>query len=272
MIGEFAPLTEPFVARAPPLDVVTWHYYPLQSSRCPVAVRRATAAANLDPDVLDEVNQWAAQVEAARDAHQPSAQVWLGESGNAQCGGEPGVSDAFAGAFWWLDQLGQLARRGQAVTVRQTLVGATYGLLEASSLDPNPDYWIALLHKRLMGTTVLGTTSDHRRLRVYAHCARGRPGAIVLMLANLDPDRGAIIELSGLERSSALELYRLTADGLSARAVRLNGVPLAATSGQLPELVAAEGATGDPARIGLAAASLAFAVLPDARAPACTAH
>src|SRR5262249_4361112 len=36
------------------LDVITWHYYPTQSERCPFVVLRALPKAMLDPANLDE--------------------------------------------------------------------------------------------------------------------------------------------------------------------------------------------------------------------------
>ena len=35
---------------------------------------------------------------------------------------------------------------------------------------PLPDYYVALLYKRLMGPTVLNVSSDAPAVRVYAHC------------------------------------------------------------------------------------------------------
>jgi hypothetical protein len=37
----------------------------------------------------------------------------------------------------------------------QTLVGGSYGLLNRSTFEPNPDYYVSLLFKRLMGPQVL---------------------------------------------------------------------------------------------------------------------
>ncbi|HEX8950204.1 MAG TPA: glycoside hydrolase, partial [Polyangia bacterium] len=84
---------------------------------------------------------------------------YIDETGNAQCGGAPGISDAFAGSLWWLDELGRLARRGTPVVVRQSLSGADYGLLREPSLDPRPDYFASLLWRRLMGRRVLAVAA-----------------------------------------------------------------------------------------------------------------
>ena len=41
---------------------------------------------------------------------------------------------------------------------------------------PLPDYWIALLHKKLLGQRVLSVKSSSQYLRAYAHCARPAGG------------------------------------------------------------------------------------------------
>src|SRR5262249_24191291 len=120
IVGEVGGLLPPFLkVGGDAVDIVTWHYYPQQSRRCGAVVREATPTQLLDPDNLDEIDRWADDVETARAAGAPSAPVWLGETSNAQCGGAPGVSDAFASSLWWLDELGKMARRGTPVVVRQ---------------------------------------------------------------------------------------------------------------------------------------------------------
>ena len=74
----------------------------------------------MDPVNLDEAGHWAGKVNGWRDRYAPGKAVWLGETGNAQYGGEPGLSDAYLGGLWWLDQLGLMARLGQEVVVRQS--------------------------------------------------------------------------------------------------------------------------------------------------------
>ena len=77
---------------------------------------------------------------------------------------------------------------------RQTLVGGNYELLRCSSgragggtpedgkgcdFEPHPDYYIALLWKRLMGRAVLGTGPYPRTAKtpghfeIHAHCTAG---------------------------------------------------------------------------------------------------
>ena len=253
-IGEFNPVFGDFMPLGgDALDIVTWHYYPMQSRRCALAVRRADALVATDPEVLAEVDRWASDVEALVTEFAPGRPVWLGETGHAQCGGEPGLSETFTAGFWWLDQLGRMAQRGQSVVIRQTLLGSNYGLIDDETLTPRPDYWTSVLWKRLMGTQVLRVTvaPEDARLRAYAHCAppptADRPGSttsrITLLVINTSP-RGAFVALpSGI---AAVDAFRLTADSsrvserAASTAVRLNGGRLTVTDeGTLPPLLGA---------------------------------
>jgi heparanase 1 len=254
------------------LDLVTWHYYPQQSIRCVARTRPAKPTTMLQPENLDEVATWAQMVEQAAGLYAKGAPIWLGETGNAQCGGEPGISDAFVGGFWWLDQLGQLARRGHQVVIRQNLSGSDYGLIDEASLEPNPDYWNSLLWKRLMGPRVLqlGQKGDPL-LRAYAHCRAAGQGSaggqITALVLNLDTERPVRVSFSGI--NGPAKVYRLTADGLQARQLRLNGTLLrAAPDGTPPDLeqLASENAE---ALVDLEPISYAFVVLIGVDAPAC---
>ena len=51
--------------------------------------------------------------------------------------------------FWYLDELGQLARLGVGVMCRQQITSEGYGLCD-KSLRPHPDFFTAILHKRLV--------------------------------------------------------------------------------------------------------------------------
>ncbi len=232
--GEFLPFTEEALAAGGEhFDLVTWHYYPQQSERCPAATVPATPEAMQQPEHLDEVLTWAAEVEAATAAHAPGAEIWLGETGNAQCGGQPGVSDRFASSFWWLDQLGLLATRGEQMVARQTLSGADYGIIDDQDLEPRPDYWASLLWRRLMGTRVLAVDSPDSALRVYAHCHPDGGGELSLLALNIDPERTLWVQPGALE-AEALEVWVVTAEGLEAGEVQLNGAPLALLDAAVP--------------------------------------
>jgi heparanase 1 len=248
------------------LDLVTWHFYPQESMRCPISLRGAAPTTLLDPDNLDEIDRWADAVDGARG----KIPAWLDETGNAQCGGAPGVSDTFASSLWWLDELGKMARRGTPVVVRQSLSGADYGLLSEPALEPRPDYFASLLWRRLMGPRALAVTFKRRLLRAYAHCTatgapQARAGAVTMLFINLDA-QPVSVALDGT-RSDASELYLVSATSLTAPQASLNGVPLTVDGdGKAGPLAAVAGA-GDT--ITLPPRAYAFVLLPSANAAAC---
>lgn len=269
-IGELIPTFGPFMEAGGGsfLDVVTWHYYPTQSERGGVLRTDPwERGILLDPEQLDIALKWADDVIAYRDAYVPTLPVWLGESGHAQFGGQPGASDAFEGTLWWLDQLGALATRNIQVSVRQTLSGSNYGLLDDVTLDPRPDYWASVLWRRLMGSRVLdvGRTDASDLVRVYAHCSYGRPGAVTVLAINLDADHSVRIEVDGLPTANK-ELYLLTSEGLDSHDIMLNGTILRDEDGELPAL--GPELVGDGPAV-VPSLGIAFIVYPDADAPAC---
>ena len=258
LLGEPAAVGPDVMAEAgDALDAVSWHYYPMQSRRCPIATRRATLASALSVETLTELDTWADEVGALRDAHAPAAELWLGESGPAQCGGEPGLGQSFAGTFGWLDQLGRLARRGYHAVVRQTLSGSDYGLVDDETLEPRPDYWASLLFRRLMGTRVLAATSDEDGVLAYAHCAREGAGDVVVLLLNPGDTPGDVTLSGDITSTASHTLWLATASAPEASEVRIDGAPLRLEEGaeRMPEI---EGAVLEHAPLRLPPTSWAF--------------
>ncbi|MCX6001640.1 MAG: glycoside hydrolase [Chloroflexi bacterium] len=220
------------------IDLVSWHYYPQQSRRGPIATRRAFPSRLLDPKNLDEAKHWADQIKQWRDRYAPGKPIWLGETGNAQFGGEPGLSDVYLGGLWWMDQLGLLARAGHDTVVRQSLTGMNYGMIDDSDLAPRPDYWNSLLWKHLMGTRVyeVKVSGDPSgKLRAYAHSGAGDdPGSLTILLINLDHQRSAAVSLPAIKSSSS-QIYEFTTPDIFGKEVLLNGSELKfAPDGGLP--------------------------------------
>jgi heparanase len=87
--------------------------------------------------------------------------------------------------------MASFARHGHGKYCRQTLVGGNYGLLNTTTLQPQPDYYSLLLWSRIMSPLVLDVLPDasNPELRAYAHCTQpsaGFPsGAVTLALINL---------------------------------------------------------------------------------------
>jgi heparanase len=251
-------------AAGPVFDVISWHYYAEASQRCSHAVQSAAEReqnALLD-DRLSKADRVAGAYAGLRDRFEPGKPLWITETAAAFCGGNP--SDAtFLDSFRYLDQLGRMARRGVQVVMHNTLAASDYGLLDETSLAPRPDYWAALLWRRLMGTTVLDPgSSSMPGLHLYAHCLRGKPGGVALLAINADRAASRMLELP-----TAASRYTLTADNLTDTRVRMNGRELRLGAGD--ELPSPEAEPVPPGRLDLPPASVAFLAIPDAANPAC---
>jgi heparanase 1 len=223
VIGELNPILPAFARSGAlaPGDVLSWHYYPLQSSRGALADRRAREGSLLSARRLDSA---LGRSRAVRELAQ-GREIWLTETGHALYGGEPGLSDRHCSSLWWLDQLGLLAREGVGKVFRQSLIGSDYGLLDEEGLEPRPDYYASLLWKRLMGGAVFEAPiveGPDRRLRAYRHSSSRGDGSSCVLLINLSQEPARAI-LDGRLR----ERYTVApAEGLRSTRVLLNGVPV----------------------------------------------
>ncbi|XP_023816659.1 heparanase isoform X3 [Oryzias latipes] len=255
------------------IDACTWHHYYVDG-------RAASLEDFLDPTVLDSLAVKTGEVLETVKRASPGTPVWLGETSSAFGGGAAGLSDSFVAGFMWLDKLGLAARMGLDVVMRQVLVGAgSYHLLD-DDLNPLPDYWLSVLHKRLVGPEVLNVDAvsgagGGRRVRSYLHCANRRSyrdGAVVLMSMNLSP-RPVRMQVPVPVSNSTVETFVLQSDrpgmdGLRSRSVKLNGVLLEMVDDETLPLLA--GVPLPPSdHLQLPAFSLAFFVFTDAGAAAC---
>lgn len=221
------------------LDIVDWHYYPFQSDRSPVRTRRARIRHLLDPKSFEYFRTYSNRLRVLRDHYQPSAVMWTGETGSAQCGGQPELSDRWVSSFWWADQLGMGARQGQKVMVRQSLIGGDYGMIARLTLKPQPDFWVSWLWGQLMGTKVYAIDSSADHIRCYLHSAKASSrqadsdeSGRVLMLINLTSET-VKVELPPTLGAATLMGYELTAKSLLSRKLRLNGSKLRFKGGKV---------------------------------------
>ncbi|MGO4212844.1 hypothetical protein AB4Y89_23795 [Terriglobus sp. 2YAB30_2] len=246
-------------ASGPVFDAFSYHVYTTLSPRC-VGKMGLSWEKVLTPAYLDRNPDTEAFYAKLRDTYMPGKQIWLTESGEAGCGGSPWAS-TFIDTFRFADQLGSLARRNVQTVMVNTLASSDYGLLNEETLNPRPDYWLALLWKRLMGTTVLdpGPAPD-ATLRIYAHCMKDAPGGVSVVALNIDKDAEHAITLSAGER------YTLTAPELLSETMMLNGKSLQAEDGTLPTI------TGERTKAGeqkLPPASITFFTVRGAGNVAC---
>ncbi len=247
-------------ATGPIFDAFSYHFYGAASQRCQ---GRTTVAEAMSDEWLDRTVQTEAFYAALRNQYMPGKPIWLTETAEAACGGDP-FAGQFADVFRYLNQLGALAQRGVQTVMHNTLAASDYGLLDEQTLEPRPDYWATLEWKRTMGQTVLDTVQKPAAppgVRFYAQCALNGKGAVTVLVLNT---RSTAITLL---LPQAARQATLTAASLTSTHTLLNGKPLAtAPDGSLlvPSTI--------PVRAGklaLPAASATFLRFPGAGNPAC---
>ena len=188
--------------RAPALDVAAFHYYAVQ----PGVVRSWRDFAS----IARNGSMCTAVAAHAKDlASSPLAgkvPLWLGEGG-ATYGGFPNAHvmgknwlRLFGGGLSYLEDLGCAASNGARVFARQQLSNFLSGNRTAGSshaawdYTPQPAWWVAVLWKRLVGTTAFGTTVGDPASAVHAYAFDGGAGAgaaTVVALVNWDEDWNA---------------------------------------------------------------------------------
>jgi len=248
-----------FAAAAGAIDAVSYHHYGTVSKRCG---GRQTPDAALSEAWLARTDQAHAGYRALRDRLAPGRPIWLTETAEAACGGNP-WSATFLDTFRYLDQLGRLARLSVQIVMHNTLAASDYGLLDEHSFVPRPNYWGALLWRQFMGTSVLDSgVPIEMGLHVYAHCQRRTSGGVALLVINNDRNAARTLTLP-----EASERYTLDAASLQDGSVRLNGSQLALdAAGELPHLAGVKLAAG---QITFAPATITFLAIPGAGNSAC---
>jgi hypothetical protein len=251
-------------ATGPVFDAFSYHFYGAVSSRCASygADATTTEAAALSEEWLSRAEVVEVFYSGLRDRFEPGKPVWLTETAQAACGGDRWAS-TFLDSFRYLNQLGILARRGVQVNMHNTLDASDYALIDTRTYIPRPNYWAALLWRKLMGTAVLDPGPlPATTLHLYAHCLRGHPGGVALLALNTDKDSAQTIEVP-----AAAERYTLTAHDLTDRVVLLNGKELKlGADDALPEL---KGKAAHAGKVTFAPASITFLALPDAHNASC---
>ncbi|MGD0871887.1 MAG: hypothetical protein ABSB88_20245 [Bryobacteraceae bacterium] len=251
-------------ATGPVFDAFSYHFYGAVSKRC---AGMAPASGTSAEDALSE--EWLSRtgrVEAfyadLRDRFEPGKPLWVTETADAGCGGNPWGA-TFLDSFRYLNQLGLLAQKGVQVVAHNTLASSDYGLLDEHTLSPRPNYWSALLWRRLMGPTVLDPgLSPPPGLHLYAHCLRGHPGGVALLAINTGRTASQSLELP-----TESDRYSLTARNLEDTRIDLNGNELRLGSDdELPRLAGVPTQSG---RVTFAPASITFLAIPNAHNGSC---
>ncbi|XP_070206938.1 hyaluronoglucuronidase-like [Littorina saxatilis] len=167
----------------------------------------------------------------------PQLPVWLSETSCTYDHGVANVSDRFVAGFLWLDKLGLCALNGVQTVIRQDFYGNNYSFLNPQQ-EPNPDFWLTVLYKRIVRGAVFNATGRHD-VRVYAACANSfllPAGSVVVYTLNPD-DYPLTFDLPQFQTQPRM-LWSLTGwggDRLS-KYTSLNGVKLELVNDELPDL------------------------------------
>lgn len=244
------------------IDAFSYHHYGAVSLRCAgTAQARPNPEAALSEEWLARTDQTLAFYRNLRDEFEPGKPMWLTETADAACGGNPWAS-TFLDTFRYLDQLGRLAKAGVQVVIHNTLASSNYGLLDEKTLTPRPNYWGGLLWRKLMGATVLDPgVSIAAGRHVYAHCQRGTSGGVALLVINNDRTGHT------LETTLAGKRYTLSAEPLENGDVKLNGKTL--KLGDNDDIPSLEGVATAAGPVGFAPATITFLTLERAGNDAC---
>ena len=245
------------------VDAFSYHHYGATSQRCTgTGVSPTKAQSALSEDWLARTDETLTFYRGLRDEFAAGKPLWVTETAESACGGNPWAS-TFLDTFRYLDQLGRLAKGGVQVVMHNTLAASDYALLDDHTYAPRPNYWAALLWRRLMGTTVLDSGIPiGPGLHVYAHCMRDTPGGVTLLVINTSQNesKSLVVPVEG-------QRYTLSSANLADQAVRLNGIDLQLgvddTFPPLPWNNSASGTTD------FAPATITFIAVPAANNTAC---
>ena len=275
------------------LDAVTYHLYPGYGPSLNLT------HLFLSPAWLDWTHTIVRQTQRAvlhAPKHGNIPELWVGESAAAWASGaSDGICNGFMSSFWYLDTLGHLASTGHGAHCRQALVGGNYSLLDQlADFQPNPDYWAALLFRRLVtgsSSAVMlnvlqatpGVVDFDPRLRTYLACTPPSspyytPGAMTLIWINTDDSRTLSARLRNASTFKPHEPFYfglprwdfvLTSSHLRSRTVQLNGQILRLQENDMVLLPPLKGVKATDERLILPPQSMGFSVFTSAKVDLC---
>ena len=228
-------LREFFKKAGDTIDAFAWHQYYING-------KEAKEEDFINPEVLDKFvgeNKYMKDVLNENNFTKP---VWLTETGSAWGGGAKDLSDRFAGMFPYVDKLGVSGENCIQVVARQDLFGGRYAMVNKTGFSPHPEYYAAVLFKRLAARGVLQISINNfdKKFRVYGRCARTSentlPGSVFVFIINLYNETKTF-SFADYQLFKTKQ-YLFTADSLSSDVVKLNDEPLIIKEDKLPKMTA----------------------------------
>ena len=197
----------------PKFDIFSYHYYGGVSKRC----RGELTPENALTDAwLSRTELGLKYYEEARNKYLPDAPIWLTETAEASCGGNPWAA-TYTDCFRYLEQLGRLAKMNVKVVMHNALCASEYALLDQDTHEPRPNYWAALLWNKLMGSKVYEAKSTIDGLDIFIHNQKESSGGTTVLIVN-PKETETFIEIP-----ATAQQYLLTANDILSKTVKLNG-------------------------------------------------
>jgi heparanase 1 len=202
----------------------------------------------LTVDYLNKEGSLAESLGSIISSSAPGVEGWVGETAAAWHSGQYNTTNTFLSGFWYLDALSSVAAADQKAFCRQTLIGGNYELLDKNTTEPYPDYYTALLFKRLMGQKILSVKVDstiQQWIRAYASCTAPdveevEEGAVTLAFLNINNSTSFNLTIANVSESMAdrEEFHLSTGEGgnLRSHTMKLNGNLLQLQDDKLPPL------------------------------------
>lgn len=201
------------------LHAVSWHSYPLG----PGYNNPSLDVNIMSPSKHDQFYRTAQRAVMLTAKLAPNTAVWMGETGGSYNSGHNGTSNTFIDGFWFADVLAGISHSGHKTFCRQTFIGGNYELIDKATLEPNPDYYVALLYKKLMGSKVYGAVTEYGdNLRTWKSSSSHHDTFLYL---NYNGESSYLVNatIPGSRTRPIREEYHLTAESLHSRKVYVNG-------------------------------------------------
>lgn len=211
----------------PHFDIFSYHFYGGVSKRCMGGLSVENA---LTREWLSRTEAGLKYYEEARNKYNPDAPIWLTETAESACGGNPWAA-TWIDCFRYLEQLGRLAKKGVQVVMHNTLCASEYALLEQDTHDPRPNYWAALLWNKLMGTNVYDAGLSIDGPDIFIHNLKNSSKGFAVLVVNPENTDWQVTIPSRADQ------YLITANELQTKTIELNGKTLKLKSDEtLPEI------------------------------------
>eukprot|EP00039_Didymoeca_costata_P013682 m.212058 g.212058 ORF g.212058 m.212058 type:complete len:291 (-) comp15846_c0_seq1:126-998(-) len=187
------------------LFALTYHAYP----QC---MPSFSSGMVLESSCLEKIDSLAAEVRDIAKGY--NVEVWDGEGADhTATGGDFGHSflPTFVSSFYYSWLQGALPLNGVKVSARQCLIGGNYGLLNKTTFQPNPDYWIAYIYRSLMsqlGQDVsslnVNVTEPIIGTKSFAFTADASKNTVMVVLINLNLEHAVLFNFPSGYMSNSL--------------------------------------------------------------------